>query len=79
MNTAAGFLWLLDSDPNWKKNGKIREDATTQPIVDNIDSTGITQENQIFFQRDVVELPAEEQLWQQKQEKSNALQTKFAP
>ena len=47
----------------------------TQPIEVNIQSTGITQEDHFFFHTKGAELPSEEQLWQRKQEKRNALHT----
>ena len=49
MNTAADFLFRLQMDPNEKINLKIREDIPTQPIKVDIDSTGIAQEEPIFF------------------------------
>ena len=48
MNTAADFLSRLETDPNEKKL-KIREDIPTKPIEVNIESTGIAQEEMVFF------------------------------
>ena len=49
MNTAADFLSRLEMDPNEKIILKIREDIPTQPIEVNIESTGIAQEETVFF------------------------------
>ena len=49
MNTAADFLSRLDMDPNEKIILKIREDFPTKPIEVNIESTGIAQEETVFF------------------------------
>ena len=48
---------------------------STQTIEVNIQSTGITQEDQLFIATDDTELPSEEQQWQSKQEKNNAVHT----
>ena len=48
-NTAADFLSRLEMDPNEKINFKIREDIPTKAIEVNIESTGIAQEEQVFF------------------------------
>ena len=49
MNTAADFLSQLEMDPNEKIILKIIEDIPTQPIEVNIESTGIAQEDTVFF------------------------------
>ena len=49
MNTAADFLLRLQTDPNEKLSLKTCEDVSKQPIRVNIQSTGITQEDQVFF------------------------------
>ena len=49
MNTAADFLSRLEMDPNEKVILKIREDIPTKPIDVNIESTGIAQEETVFF------------------------------
>ena len=72
-NTAADLISRLQVNPNEKLILKIQEDAPTQPIEVNIHSTGITQEDQVFFHADGVGFPSEKQLWQRKQEKSNTV------
>ena len=49
MNTTADFLSRLEMDPNEKIFLKIREDNPTQPIEVNIKTTGIAQEETVFF------------------------------
>ena len=73
MNTAAEILSRLEIDPNEEPIPKIREDVPTEPNEVNNQSTGITQKNQIFFPTEDPKFPSEEQLWQSKQEESNAI------
>ena len=49
MSTLADFLSRLEIDPNEKIILKIGEDIQTKPIEVNIESTGIAQEEPIFF------------------------------
>ena len=49
MNNAADFLSRLEMDPNEKMFLQIREDIRTKPIEVNIESTGIAQEEPVFF------------------------------
>ena len=49
MNTAADFSFRLKMDPNEKILVKIREDIPTKLIEVNIKSTGIAQEEPVFF------------------------------
>ena len=49
MNTAADFLSHSEMDPNEKIIPKIREDIPPKPIEMNIESTGIAQEELVFF------------------------------
>ena len=49
MNTAADFLSPLEMEPNEKIILKIRKDISTNPIEVNIESTGIAQEESVFF------------------------------
>ena len=49
MNTAADFLSRLEMNPNEKIILKIREDIPTKPLEVNIESTGIAQEETVFF------------------------------
>ena len=67
MNSTADFLSCLEVDPNEKLILKIQEDVPTQTIEVNIQSTGLTQDDQVFYHRVHAELPSEEQLWQRKQ------------
>ena len=48
MNTAAGFLSLLEMDPNEKINLKNRDEIPTKPFEVNIESTSIAQEEPVF-------------------------------
>ena len=78
LNTAVYFLRRSEINPSEKLALKIREDVPTQPIEVKIESTGITQEDQVLFHREDADLMSEEQLWQhkqQKQEKRNAVHT----
>ena len=76
MITDADIFSRLDIDPNEKLILEIREGVHTQPIEANIQSAGTTQEDQIFFPADDVGLLSEEQPWQPKKEKRNAVHTK---
>ena len=49
MNIAADFLSPSEMDPNEKIILKIKEDLPTKPIEVNIESTGIAQEEPVFF------------------------------
>ena len=69
MNTAADFLSRLESHANGRIILKMRGGVSTRPIELNIESTGITQEDQVIFHDDDDELSSEEELWQLKQEK----------
>ena len=75
VNTTGDILSLSEINPNEKLVFKICEDVPKQTIEVNIQSTGITQEDQVFFNTDEAELPSAEQLWQRKQEKRNAFHT----
>ena len=74
MNTAADyFLSRLEMDPNEKIILKIREDIPTKPIEVNIESTGIAQEEPVFFEPTDQQETTEKELWQRKQEVRNAI------
>ena len=75
MNTAADFSSRLEPNSNENSLLKIREDVLTQAIEVNLESAGRAWKIKFFFQTDDVELPSEKQLWQQKQEKCNAVYT----
>ena len=65
-NTAADFLSRLEMEPNEKIFLKIREDIPTKPIEVNIESTGIAQEEPVFFDlTDGLEATKKE-LWKRK-------------
>ena len=73
MNTAADFLSRLEMDPNEKLNLKIREDIPTKPIEVNIESTGIAQEEPVFFDTTDHQETTEKELWKRKEEVRNAI------
>ena len=51
-NTAADYLSRLEADPKDKLIMKIREDVQTLPIEINVQSAGVSQEEQIFYTND---------------------------
>ena len=65
-NTAADYLSRLEICPKEKLVLRIREDIPTTPIELNVQSAGVTEEDQIFYTDDDEE--TEEQLWQRKKE-----------
>ena len=72
-NTAADFLSRLEMDPNEKIILKIREDIPTQPIEVNIETTGISQEETVFFDPTNQQETTEKDLWKRKEEARNAI------
>ena len=72
MNTAADFLSRFETDPNEKRFLKIREDVPTKPIEVNIESTGIAQEDPVFFDTTYQQKTTEKELWKLKEELRNA-------
>ena len=78
MNTAADFLSRLEMDPNEKVILKIREDIPTKPIEVNIESTGIAQEEPVFFDHTDQQETTEKELSKRKDEVRNAI-TKEPP
>ena len=64
-NTAADYLSRLEADPKDKLVIKIREDVQTLPIEINVQSAGVSQEEQIFYTNDDNE--TEEQFWARKE------------
>ena len=64
-NTAADYLSRLEADPKDKLVMKIREDVQTLPIEINVQSAGVSQEEQIFYTNDDDE--TEEQAWARKE------------
>ena len=73
MNTAADFSSRLEMDPNEKIILKIREDIPTKPIEVNIESTGIAQEETVFFDPTDQQKTTENELWKRKEEVRNAI------
>ena len=69
MNTAAYFSSRLGTDPNGKINLKIREDIPTKPIEVNIESKGIAQEEQVFFDPTDQQETTEKEFWKRKHER----------
>ena len=63
-NTAADYLSRLEIDPRDKLVLKIREDIETTPIEVNVQSFGISEEEQIFFTNE--DELTEDQLWAKK-------------
>ena len=68
-NTAADYLSRLEADPKDKIVKRIREDIETKPIEINIQSSGIAEEEQIFYTEDDNE--TEEQIWERKKQSRN--------
>ena len=64
-NTASDYLSRLEADPKDKLVMKIREDVQTVPIEVNVQSAGVSQEEQIFYTNDDDE--TEEQYWARKE------------
>ena len=73
MNTAADFLSRLEMDPKEKIILKIREDFPTKPIEVNIESTGIAQEEQVFYDPTDQQKTAEKGPWTLREEARNAI------
>ena len=65
-NTAADYLSRLEICPKEKLIRRIREDISTTPIELNVQSAGVTEEEQIFYTDDDEE--TEEQIWKRKQD-----------
>ena len=68
MNTAADFLYRLEMDLNEKFILKVRENIPTKPIEVNIESTGIAQEEPVFFDTTDQQETTERKLWTRKEE-----------
>ena len=73
INTAADFVFRLEMDPNEKIILKIREDIPTKRIEVNIVSTGIAQEETVFFDPTDQQETTEKELWTRKEETRNAI------
>ena len=73
MNTAADILSRLEMDPNEKIILKNREDIPTQRNEVNIESTGIAQEETVFFDPTDQQETTEKDLCKRKNEARNAI------
>ena len=65
-NTAADYLSRMEMDPKEKLVLKIREDVETRPIEVNVQSAGVSEEEEIFFTEDDGETEA--QIWERKKQ-----------
>ena len=72
-NTAADSLSRLEVDLKEKIFLKIRENIPTKSIEVNIESTGIAQEEPVFFDTTDQQETAEKELWKRKEEARNAI------
>ena len=70
-NTAADYLSRMEMDPTEKLVLKIRADVETQPIEVNVQSAGVSEEEQIFFTEEDNE--TEEQIWERKRQSKTGL------
>ena len=70
-NTAADYLSRMEMDPPEKLVQKIRADVETQPIEVNVQSAGVSEEEQVFFTEEDNE--SEEQIWERKRQSKAGL------
>ena len=63
-NTAADYLSRMEMDPTEKLVLKIRADVEIQPIEANVQSAGVSEEEQVFFTEEDNE--TEEHTWERK-------------
>ena len=68
---AADYLSRMEMDPTEKLVLKIRADVETQPIEVNVQSTGVSEEEQVFFTEEDNE--TEEQIWERKKQSKAGL------
>ena len=61
----------MEMDPTEKLVLKIREDVETQPIEVNVQSAGVSEEEQVFFTEEDNE--TEEQIWERKKQSQKEL------
>ena len=61
----------MEMDPTEKLVLKIREDVETRPIEVNVQSAGVSEEEQIFFTEEDNE--TEEQIWERKKQSKKGL------
>ena len=70
-NTAADYLSRMEMDPTEKLVLKIREDVETRPIEFNVQSAGVSEEEQVFFTEEDNE--TEQQIWDRKLQSKKGL------
>ena len=70
-NTAADYLSRMEMDPTEKLVLKIRADVETQHIEFNVQSAGMSEEEQVFFTEEDNE--TEEQIWERKRQSKTGL------
>ena len=70
-NTAADYLSRMEMEPTEKLVLKIRADVETQPIEVNVQSAGVSEEEQVFFTEEDNE--TEEQIWERKRQSKAGL------
>ena len=70
-NTAADYLSRMEMDPTEKLVLKVRADVETQPIEVNVQSAGVSEEEQVFFTEEDNE--TEEQIWERKRQSKAGL------
>ena len=70
-NTAADYLSRMELDPTGKLVLKIREDVETRPIEVNVQSAGVSEEEQVFITQEDNE--TEEQIWERKKQTKKGL------
>ena len=68
-NSAALYLFRMEMDPKEKLILKIRKDKETRPIEVNVQSAGVSKEEQVFFTEDDDE--TEENVWERKNQCRN--------
>ena len=71
INTAADYLSRIEKDPTGKLVLKIRADVETQPIEVNVQSAGMSEEEQVFLTEEDNE--TEEQIWERKRQSKTGL------
>ena len=72
-NTAADYLSRLEADTKDKLVLKIREDVKTLPIETNVQSAGVSQEEQIFYTNDDDETEGQYWAWKEAIRKNPAI------
>ena len=70
-NTAADYLSRMEMDPTEKLVLKKREDVETRPIEVNVQSAGVSEEEQVVFTEEDNE--TEEQIWERKKQSQKGL------